>query len=75
MEGFAELIGGIPLVVAHGMGIVLLLVTGVLGYRGTGPILAVLALSLASGLGIGVAQVIFEGELFVLGIHNDTPAP
>jgi len=75
MAGFAELLGGVPLVIAHMVGLVALGVPGWKGYRGRGIVYAILAALIAFGIGIGVAQLVWAGELFQLGINNNTFVP
>ncbi len=70
MAGFAEFIGGIPLVIAHLFGLVLLLLFGWRGYGKRGIAMALAALVGTSSIGIIVAQILFAGELFELGINN-----
>lgn|SRR5690349_24490035 len=71
MAGFAELFGGAPLVLAHLLGLVLLLLFGWWGYGKRGIAMALVALIVASLIGIVVAQFLFAGDLFELGINND----
>jgi len=75
MAGFAEAIGGVPLVLAHLIGLILLLVLGWWSYGRRGIALAIVAVIVASAVGIIVAQIIWGGELFHLGIDNDTFIP
>ena len=75
MAGFAEAIGGVPLVLAHLIGLILLLVLGWWGYGKRGIALAIVAVVVASGVGIIVAQILWSGELFQLGIDNQTYIP
>ncbi|GAA5207177.1 hypothetical protein [Microbacterium kyungheense] len=75
MAGFAEVVGGIPLVLAHIVGVGLLVTLGWFGYRGRGIALALGAVLVASLIGVGVAQLTYGGELFDLGIGNDTFVP
>jgi hypothetical protein len=75
MAGFAEVLGGVPLVIAYVVGVVVLGLLGWLGYRGRGIALACAAVIVASLIGIGVAQLLYGGELFELGIDNDTWVP
>jgi hypothetical protein len=75
MAGSAEIFGGIPLLLAHAIGLVVLLALGWFAYRGRGLALAVAAVILASLVGIVVAQLLWAGELFQLGIDNDTYVP
>lgn len=73
MAGFAEVIGVAPLVLAHLVGLVLLWGVGWRGYGTRGFALAIVAVMVASGLGIIVAQILWGGELFRLGIASNTP--
>jgi hypothetical protein len=75
MAGFGEALGGVPLALAHLVGIVTLLVLGWSGYRGRGIVLAIAAVLISSAIGIGGAQLLWAGELFQLGINNDTYVP
>ncbi|MGU3647062.1 hypothetical protein ACLBXX_19055 [Microbacterium sp. C23T] len=75
MAGFAEAIGGVPLVLAHLIGLILLLVLGWWSYGKRGIALAIVAVIVASGVGIVVAQILWGGELFQLGINNNTYIP
>lgn len=75
MAGFAEVVGGIPLVFAHLLGLGVLLLLGWRGYRGRGIAFAFLAVLVASGLGVLCAQLLWQGQLFELGINNDTYIP
>ena len=75
MAGSAELSGGVPLVIAHMIGLGVLIVLGWRGYRAPGIACAVVAILIASGVGIAIAQLVWGGERFQLGIHNDTFVP
>lgn len=75
MAGTGEIMGGVPLVLAHLVGLVTLLVLGWKGERGRGIALAILAVVIASLVGIGIAQLLWEGQLFQLGINNDVHVP
>src|SRR6478735_1764861 len=75
MAGFGEVLGGVPLLLAHLVGLIALPLLGWLAYRGRGIALAVLAVCVASAIGVGIAQALFAGELFQLGINNDTYVP
>ncbi|MDN3495822.1 hypothetical protein QL996_07780 [Planococcus sp. APC 4015] len=70
MAGFAELLGGLPLALAHFVGIATLAVLGWHSYRGRGIVLAIVVVLITSAIGIGVAQVLWAGELFQLGIDT-----
>lgn len=72
MAGFAEFWGGAPLVLAHAVGLIVLLILGRSGWRGKGLVLGLAAVIVASLVGIGAAQLLWEGELFKLGIDNVT---
>jgi hypothetical protein len=75
MAGFAEVTGGVPLVLAHLLGLALPLTLGWKGYRTRGIPLAILAVAVASVIGILFAQLLWQGQLFELGINNDTFIP
>ncbi|MFD1339368.1 hypothetical protein [Microbacterium lemovicicum] len=75
MAGFAEMVGGVPLVLAHLLGLIGLIVLGYKGYGNSGIVFSVTAVLIASGVGIGVAQLLWAGELFQLGITNNTYVP
>lgn len=75
MAGFAEVVGGIPLVVAHLLGLALLLALGWKGYRERGIAFALVAVAVASAIGVVVAQLLWAGQLFQLGINNITYVP
>jgi hypothetical protein len=75
MAGFAEVVGGIPLILAHTFGLVALLMLGWKGFRWPGVAVAIVAVLISSAIGIGVGQLLFKGQLFHLGINNDTYVP
>ncbi len=75
MAGFAEFWGGVPLVLAHLIGLIMLVLLGGFGWRGKGMLLGLAAVIVASLVGLGGAQLLWEGELFKLGIDNDTWVP
>lgn len=75
MASFGESFGGIPLVVVHLIGLIILVVLGWKKHGGHGIAVAFLALIIASFIGIGIAQVLWEGQLFQLGIDNGTYVP
>jgi len=75
MAGTGELMGGVPVALAHVGGLITLLILGWKGYRARGIVLAFVAVLVCSAIGIGVAQVLWEGQLFQLGIDNDTYVP
>lgn len=64
MDGFAATVGGIPLAVAHAIGLVLLLTLGWRVWRARGLALGLAGVVAASLIGLGVAQLIFEGRVF-----------
>jgi hypothetical protein len=68
-------VGGVALIAAHLVGLALLLVLGWKGYRERGIVFAIVAVGAASGIGIVVAQLLWAGELFRLGIDNITYVP
>jgi len=70
MAGFGELFGGIPLVLAHFVGLAVLLTLGWWAYGRSGSAWAVVAVAVASVIGIGIAQLLWGGQLFELGIDN-----
>lgn len=75
MAGFAEAWAGVPLVLTHIVGLITLVVLGWKGYRGRGIALAILAVFSSSVVGIVVAQLLWAGELFQLGIDNGASVP
>lgn len=75
MAGFAEIFGVIPLVLAHVLGMAVLLVLGWKGFGVRGIGFAFIAVLVASGMGVLCAQLLWAGELFELGINNDTYVP
>lgn len=72
MAGFAELLGGLPLALAHFVGIATLAVLGWHSYRSRGIVLAIAVVMITSAIGVGFAQLLWAGELFQLGIGNKT---
>lgn len=75
IAGLAEVIGGVPLVVAHLIGLILLLLLGWRSYGKRGILAAILAVIVASGVGLIAAQILWDGKLFQLGINNNTYIP
>lgn len=75
MAGFAEVVGGLPLILAHLLGLGMLLIFGWRGYRRRGVTLAIAAVGVASLIGVLFAQLLWAGELFELGINNDSHVP
>lgn len=75
MAGFAEVVGGLPLVLAHLIGLGALLIFGWRGYRRRGVVLAIAAVGVASLIEVLFAQLLWAGELFALGINNDSNVP
>ncbi|KQZ85567.1 hypothetical protein ASD56_04425 [Microbacterium sp. Root166] len=73
MAGFGEMFGGIPLVLAHFVGLAVLLTLGWAAYGRQGLLRAVIAVAVASVIGIAIAQIGWGGELFELGINNTDP--
>jgi hypothetical protein len=51
-------------VLAHVIGLVLLLILGWSGWRASGIVLGAVAVSVASLIGLGIAQILFEGRVF-----------
>jgi hypothetical protein len=70
MAGFAELWGGVPLVAAHLVGLVVLVPLGWRAYGRRGIAMAIAAVLVASVIGVAVAQFLAEGALFELGVDN-----
>ena len=68
MAGFGELLGGVPLGLVHVVGLVTLLALGWRGFRARGLVLAILGLCAASAIGVTVAQALWAGRLFELGV-------
>lgn len=64
MEGFAALVGGVPLVVAHVVGLAVLLLLGWRECRARGIVVGTAAVIGASLVGLGLAQILFEGQVF-----------
>lgn len=75
--GFGAVVGGVPLVFAHLVGLVLLAIIAVRGRakKWTGFVYSIVAVALASGIGIGVAQVLWAGELFMMGVGAPALVP
>lgn len=69
MEGFGAGFGLLPLVVAHVVGLAILGPVAIAGRSSTrsGITFAVAAVAVASGIGVVVAEVLFEGDLFTMG--------
>ncbi|MFF2274115.1 hypothetical protein ACFVTX_17705 [Agromyces sp. NPDC058136] len=70
MAGFGELTGGIPLVLLHLLGLGALVPLGWRQDRWDGVMRAVIAVLVASVIGIGITQILLGGELFQLGVNN-----
>lgn len=68
MAGFGLAFGGIPLVIIHVLTLVPLLVIGAMYYskRTSGVALAVFVVAAASGFGIIVNELLWEGQLFTM---------
>lgn len=68
-EGFGFLIGTIPLILAHLLGLALLIWFGTVAYRprGFGPVWALFMVAISSLAGLTVAQLLWNGELFEMG--------
>ena len=75
MAGFAELTGGVPLVLAHLVGAGLLLPFGWRAWRWKGLAIGAASVVAASIVGILSGQLLWEGELFELGITNTSYQP
>lgn len=61
MAGFAEVVGGVPLVLAHLIGLGVLLIFGWGDYRRRGVVLAIAAVGVASLIGVRFAQFLWAG--------------
>lgn len=72
MAGFAEVLGGVPLVIAHLVGLIILAVLGRRALGWWGLLLALAAVVAASLVGVGAAQLLYGGELFELGIGHES---
>ena len=75
MAGFGGLFGGVPLVIAHIVGLAALGVLGWKGYGGRGIVYAIVAVLVATGMCVAAAQLVWAGELFQLGTNNNTFVP
>ncbi len=70
MDGFALWFGGVPLIVAHLIDVAILLPLGWRRWRGRGVAYGLIAVVIASAVGIGVGELLFVGDLFNLGLHR-----
>ncbi|WP_017794077.1 hypothetical protein [Leucobacter salsicius] len=70
MEGTAALFGLFPLVVAHLIGLGLLLFHGWRGWGPSGLGFGIIAVVVASVAGLIFAQMLYDGELFNMGIQR-----
>ena len=70
MAGFGETVGGVPVALAHLAGLILLLVTARKGYPGAAIAMAVVALIVASAIGLAAAQLAFGGAVFHFDPEN-----
>lgn len=70
MEGTAFWMGGLPLLVAHAILAAILLRSGWRAWRARGLWVGVLAVVVASAIGIGVGQIVFGGRLFEVGLQH-----
>jgi hypothetical protein len=66
--GFGLVVGEIPLVIVHVLILVPMLVIGAMYHsnRAGGVVLAVVVVLVASGFGIAVNELLWEGELFAM---------
>jgi hypothetical protein len=64
MAGFGETLGGVPLALAHLVGLATLVILGWNGYRGRGIALAIAVVLISSAIGIGGAQLVWAGNCF-----------
>jgi len=71
-SGLAAIVGGVPLVFVHIVFLVTLLAIGTRYHRrrGRGAVLAVIAVMVASAVGIGVNELLWMGELFTMSAEN-----
>lgn len=70
MEGTASVLGLFPMVIVHIIGAGLLLYNGWRGWRARGLWFGVIALVIASSVGLIVAQILFDGDLFEMGLNR-----
>lgn len=70
MEGTAAVLGLFPLVVAHLIGLGLLLYHGWCGWGLRGLAFGAIAVVVASMTGLICAQMLYDGELFNMGIQR-----
>lgn len=74
MAGFGASVGILPLVLAHVTGVVLLGLTAFPGSRRSGRVWvwALASVAVASIIGLLVAEGLFGGRLFLMGVDGDT---
>ncbi|QHF26017.1 hypothetical protein GTU73_08500 [Rathayibacter sp. VKM Ac-2804] len=70
MAGFGEAVGGIPVAVAHVVGLIVLLVLAHRAYPGSALVFAGTAVIVASVIGLGGAQLLFGGAVFHFDPEN-----
>lgn len=70
MDGFALTFGGIPLIMAHVIGLAILMPLGWQRWRLPGLAYGLIAVVAASIIGIGAGQLLFGGELFEVGLQR-----
>ncbi|ROS29449.1 hypothetical protein EDF22_1187 [Rathayibacter sp. PhB127] len=70
MAGFGETVGGIPVAVAHVVGLIVLLVLAHRAYPGSALVIAGTAVIVASVIGLGGAQLLFGGAVFHFDPEN-----
>lgn len=70
MDGFALTFGGIPLIAAHVIGLAILMPHGWQRWRLPGLVYGLVAVAVASVIGIGAGQLLFEGQLFEVGLQR-----
>ncbi|WP_395245424.1 hypothetical protein ACGGZK_06335 [Agromyces sp. MMS24-K17] len=75
MAGFGELVGGVPLIVAHVVGLAVLVALGRKGYGQHGIAIAIAAVLVASLIGLGVVLYLTGGALFDAGVGSASCAP
>ena len=70
MAGFGEAVGGIPVAVAHVVGLIVLLLLAHRAYPGSALVFAGTAVIVASVIGLGGAQLLFGGAVFHFDPEN-----
>ncbi|ROQ64014.1 hypothetical protein EDF36_0965 [Rathayibacter sp. PhB152] len=70
MAGFGEAVGGVPVAVAHVVGLIVLLVLAQRAHPGSALVFAGTAVIVASVIGLGGAQLLFGGAVFHFDPEN-----